>query len=93
MNKPQVSTDRLIVLLSPLAFLALLFAIVSAHPTMVTHSGSANRSTFAVSPPHVTAQLSEKLDTTGNSTLWTVEALAGVLVVLGLSEAVRRHHR
>jgi len=41
----------------------------------------------------VTAQFGEELDTQANSTIWMVEALAGVLVVLVLGEALRRRYR
>jgi hypothetical protein len=41
----------------------------------------------------VTVHFDEELDTHGGSTIWMVEALAGVLVVVGLSETLRRCYR
>jgi hypothetical protein len=93
MNKPQVSSGRLVVLLISLALFALLVAVASAHGTAAAPSDPTDGSIVPAAPDHVTVHFDEELDTHGGSTIWMVEALAGVLVVVGLSETLRRCYR
>jgi methionine-rich copper-binding protein CopC len=93
MKNRQVSAGRLVVLLLALAFSALPVVVASAHEMMVARSDPADGTTVAASPTHIMAQFGAEFNTIGGSTILMIEALAGVLVVLGLGEALRRRCR
>jgi hypothetical protein len=93
MKKHQVFAGRLIVLLLSLALLASPMAVAAAYGTAAAPFDPGNGSTIAAWNNHAAAHFGEELDTQGGTTLWFLEALAGVLAVVGLSEAVRRCYR
>jgi hypothetical protein len=93
MKKRQVPAGRFVLLLLlSLALFALSLAVAEVHESAAIHQDPSEGSTVAGPPTHVTSQFGEELDTTDSGAIWMVEALAGVLVVLSLSEALRRRY-
>ena len=92
MKKRQVSASGGLALPLSLALFLLPGAVASAHETTLSRPDPADGSTVVVAPAHVTTRFSEGIDTT-RGTIWMLQALAGVTVVLGLSEALRRRCR
>jgi hypothetical protein len=89
MERRQVSAGQLVVLLLSLALVALSLSAVSVREMILTQSSPAYRSTVAVVPASMSVRLPEESDST-NSTIWSLEAFGGMILVLGLGEALRR---
>lgn len=90
MKGRQVSTGRLVILLLVIALFLLPMTVALAHELASAQSDPADGATVAAGSARATAYLGEELNNQASSTIWIVEAFAGVLVVVGLSEALRR---
>jgi len=93
MIRRQVSTGRLVELLLFIALFVLPMTVALAHGTAGSRSDPADGATTAAGSARATVYVGEELNIQAGSTIWMVEALAGVLVVVGLSEALRRRCR
>lgn len=93
MKKHPAPVSRVVMLLLSVLLLALPLVAASADATTLTRPDPADGSTFLIVGAREPASLSAEFDVPGSSTIWLLEALAGMSVVLGLGEALRRRHR
>jgi hypothetical protein len=93
MRKHRLFVGRIVVMLALLALLALPVSAASAHATTPTRPDPADGTTFLILEAREPASSSAEYDVPGSSTIWLLEALAGMSAVLGLGEALRRRHR
>lgn len=93
MKKHPVPVSRVVILLLSLLVSVIPLVTASADATTLTRPDPADGTTFLILEAREPASSSAEYDVPGSSTIWLLEALAGMSAVLGLGEALRHRHR
>jgi hypothetical protein len=88
MKSHPLAAGRILVILLSFSLVAL--PVACARETTVARTGPARVLAVAASPSQVATRFGGDPGAAGGGSLWMAEALAGVVVVLGLSETLRR---